>query len=220
MIDIIYIENREQLSIENTIFIEELIGETERNKAKRYRRWQDKQAYLLGKLLIAVFLKKYKFDYTLLKKLSYTQFKRPYIESVKADFNISHSGELVVCAFSLHQKVGIDVERIQEVNFDDFRYILNKADEEAIKNAEEKYVSFFKIWSAKEAILKAEGCGLIDNLDKLEISGEKGCFNKATYYLHELNIHPGYSSCVASSSSIINLKVEKVFVKDLLCFFN
>lgn len=210
MIDILYLENKEQLSLECSNLIESLIGDSERNKASRYRRWQDKQAYLLGKFLTARLLEKYGYSYKLLKRLDYTEFKRPYIKEAKIDFNISHSGEFVVCAFSAVQKVGVDIEQIQYIDLKDFYHILNNGDKEIIDQSQDKYRSFFKIWSAKEAILKAHGCGLVNDLHTLKIHGDTGFFDDTEFYLKELNIHPLYSSCIASSVPVETINIEKI----------
>lgn len=216
MINILYIENKEQLSTELTDCVERLIGPNEKGKASRYRRFQDKQAYLLGKVLLARQLENSGYSPELLKCLSYTEFNRPFIECIEADFNISHSGEYVICAFSVSQVVGVDIEKIQPVNYNDFNNILNANDNSTIENAPDANHAFFKIWSAKEAILKADGCGLVDDIYKLEINSNKGIFNKKLYYLRELEISPLYSSCIASSSPIENLAVKKMSLTNCL----
>ncbi|GEO09794.1 4'-phosphopantetheinyl transferase family protein [Segetibacter aerophilus] len=215
MIKAFYIENKKQLTQEVIDTIEALIGPAEKRKASLYRRWQDKQAYLLGKLLIAEHLEKNGYHTTLLQHLSYTKSNRPFIKTLKGDFNVSHSGDFVICAFSDAQMVGVDIERIQVVDFKDFSNILNNNDEMAIKNADDKYASFFKIWSAKEAILKADGCGLVDDIYKLELDGNVGTFNNKRYYLKEFNIAPSYSSCLASPSPIESFVIERVHLESL-----
>ncbi|HEX8460184.1 MAG TPA: 4'-phosphopantetheinyl transferase superfamily protein [Segetibacter sp.] len=218
MIDILYIKNEQKLPLELINLIEELIGEVEREKGRRYIRWQDRQAYLLGKYLLAKLLKKYRYSTTLLKKLEYTPFNRPFINTKNLDFNVSHSGNFVVCAFSLDQVVGIDIEQIKAVDFKDFSYILSRSDNDIIRNASNQYSSFFKIWSMKEAILKADGCGLVDNLDKLQINGCTSIFNQQKFFLKEFEIHPQYASFVASVSPIENLEINEVSTESFSTF--
>lgn len=216
MIEILYIENKEQLSTEFINYVERLIGPFEKNKASRYRRSQDRQAYLLGKALLARHLENSGYSSKLLKNLSYTMFNRPFIECIKGDFNVSHSGRFVICAFSITAGVGVDIEKIQPVNYSDFNNILNADDKNTIKNSPDRNHAFFNIWSAKEAILKADGCGLVDDIHKLEIHSNKGIFNKNIYYLKELDIDPLYSACIASSSPIKNFNLKKVSLTDFL----
>jgi 4'-phosphopantetheinyl transferase len=215
MINVLYIENKKELSQQAIDLIEALIRPHEKKKANSYRRWQDKQAYLLGKLLIAKHLEKNGYNSALLKQVSYTVYNRPFIESLKGDFNVSHSGNFVTCAFSNEQKLGIDIEKIQEIELNDFDNILNSADNTIIRNSPDRYLAFFKIWSAKEAILKADGCGLTDDIYKLEINDKEGMFNNKRYYLQELDIDPFYSACIASPSPIEGFAVEKVLYETL-----
>jgi 4'-phosphopantetheinyl transferase len=215
MIDIVYIENKFPLPTELIGFVETFIGTKEKERALRFRRWQDKQANLLGKLLLAHLLKQYGYSKQILRNLDYSEFNRPYIKQAKLDFNISHSGEFVVCALSDTQLIGIDIELIQQINLEDFSYILNSRDQVRINDSADKYFSFFQIWSAKEAMLKADGRGLVNELDKLEINGDLGIFEKTIYHLKELKIDPLYSSFIASATPIENVRIQRLSNEDL-----
>jgi 4'-phosphopantetheinyl transferase len=215
MTDLVYIENKFPLSSGFIKKAEGLVGNKEKDRASRFRRWQDKQANLLGKGLLAHLLEKHKNSRQLLKNLDYTEFNRPYIPQSQFDFNISHSGELVVCAWSDTHVIGVDIELIQPVEVEDFSYILNTVDRHRINNSIDRYSTFFKIWSAKEAMLKADGCGLIDKLDQLEIHGETGFLKKTKYHLRELQIDSLYSSFIASVNPIETISIEKLCVQDL-----
>ena len=61
------------------------------DKIKRYRRWQDAQLSLLGRILLVKGLEQinYGFDES---NLNYTSFNKPYLENNAIHFNISHSG--------------------------------------------------------------------------------------------------------------------------------
>lgn len=76
-------------------------------------------------------------------------------------FNISHSGEWVVCAID-NDSVGIDVERIKPIDlgiakrfFDpiEFDYIMQQP-------AELRFDAFYETWTFKESYIKATGLGL------------------------------------------------------------
>jgi 4'-phosphopantetheinyl transferase len=121
----------------------------------------------------------------------------------------------VVCAWSDTHVIGVDIELIQPVEVEDFSYILNTVDRHRINNSIDRYSTFFQIWSAKEAMLKADGCGLIDKLDQLEIHGETGFLKKTKYHLRELQIDSLYSSFIASVNPIETISIEKLCVQDL-----
>ncbi|MGI8637290.1 MAG: 4'-phosphopantetheinyl transferase family protein, partial [Segetibacter sp.] len=194
--------------------LESLLGSAEVEQAYRYRRWQDKQAYLLGKFLLAKLLEKHGYSRKLLKEIRYSEYKRPYLAEVEVDFNVSHSGDFVICAFSTDQKIGVDIELFQKIDLSIYNYILNNDDRKSVEMSKDKYSTFFDIWSAKEAILKAHGCGLVNDLDKLEVNNETGFFENTIYHLKKLEIHPSYSSIVASSIPVKNLEIKEVFIND------
>ncbi len=102
--------------------------ESIRNKINRYVRWQDRQAGLFGKLLLLKGLTEYGgYPPGCLNSLSYNDFGRPFIDS-DIDFNISHSGDYVVCAVGTRrrrvptdERVGIDIEKIRPAVLSDFK---------------------------------------------------------------------------------------------------
>ena len=88
-------------------------------------------------------------------------------------FNLSHSNDLALYVFSWDYKVGIDIEYIHSMpNMDDFAEKFFSARETELINSlrgEEKDAAFFKLWTCKEALLKANGSGLTMPLSHMEI---------------------------------------------------
>lgn len=83
------------------------------------------------------------------------------------DFNLSHSGDWAVAAFS-PGKIGIDVENRRRTNdvlaiADRYFFAKELADMLAVAGNERE--SFFKLWTLKEAYIKARGEGLSLGLD-------------------------------------------------------
>ena len=94
--------------------------------------------------------------------------------SVQAlQFNMSHSHELALCAVSTRRKVGIDLEYLRPLPEAEqlAKRFFSKAEHaliQAVPVEEQAYV-FFRLWTAKEAYLKATGKGLGHPLDQVEI---------------------------------------------------
>lgn len=87
--------------------------------------------------------------------------KLKFPEIKNFDFNISHSGEMIVVAINDQGDVGVDIEKIQEIDFSLINEFCTKNEEIYInKNIEEKLKRFYEIWTLKEAYLKALGKGL------------------------------------------------------------
>lgn len=88
-------------------------------------------------------------------------------------FNLSHSDAWAACAVTLDQSVGIDIEAvIVRDGIDNIVQRFFSADEitawQALP-ASEKNHAFFRMWTRKEAYLKALGLGLQGGLDQFSV---------------------------------------------------
>jgi 4'-phosphopantetheinyl transferase len=90
------------------------------------------------------------------------EFGKPVLRGREIEFNASHSGDLVALAFSKETAVGVDVERRRQLT--DTLALARRyfsAEEVAIvERAVDADDTFFAIWTAKEAIVKASGKGI------------------------------------------------------------
>ncbi len=89
-------------------------------------------------------------------------------------FNLSHSGDLALLAVSRDGCVGVDVERVRDVDLRIARRFFTVREAEAIAAAggqPEQLAAFFRIWTAKEAVVKATGEGILRGLDTFEFAG-------------------------------------------------
>jgi 4'-phosphopantetheinyl transferase len=179
----------------------------------RYKRWQDRQATLFGKLLLLRDLQ-IKFHDTGMQKfqsLEVTRFGKPFI-SGGPEFNISHSGDIVVLAVIQSGAVGVDIEKIRDVNIEDFSRYLPE-----VANLHEKYDAchvnnfFFDCWTQKEAVLKGYGKGLLTPLDQVAID-KKGTalLYETTWFIKKLLIDEGYCCHVATDRLPEQVAVERV----------
>lgn len=99
---------------------------------------------------------------------------KPYAKNLGVEFNISHSGDMVVCAVD-DKPVGIDIEQIRPIDLTVAKRICT--DEELLQlfghtpteqdftytTDTEILTRFFELWTAKEAYGKCMGTG-IDNI--------------------------------------------------------
>lgn len=91
------------------------------------------------------------------------QYGKPYFQHVHPAlfFNISHSGDYLVVAFS-DQEVGVDIERIGNARMEVARRFFHPVEVDELEGTEEplRTVLFFRLWSVKESFLKYVGSGL------------------------------------------------------------
>lgn len=93
-------------------------------------------------------------------------------------FNLSHSGEWAICAVARRGPLGIDIERVREMN--DAAGLARRYFSAAevgvwqrLAPAEQR-AAFFRCWTRKEAYLKALGDGLRAPLDRFVVSFAPG----------------------------------------------
>jgi 4'-phosphopantetheinyl transferase len=131
-------------------------------KASKFKHPVNAQRQIIGELLVrAVICNSFGLanDENLFR---YSEHKKPSLKNHNnIHFNISHSGDWVVCAVSA-KEVGIDVEKIRETNFKIARRFFSNDEVKHLfalpKNQQLEY--FFDLWTLKESYLKMLGSGL------------------------------------------------------------
>ena len=127
-------------------------------------------------------------------------------------FNVSHSGEIALCAVGLQQRLGVDVEQIRALA--DLVALAQRNFSAAECRAlfalppERRPGAFFACWTRKEAYIKALGDGLAHPLDAftvsfaageparvVEIRDEPAAAERWT--LAAIGVGPGYEAAVA-----------------------
>ncbi len=89
-------------------------------------------------------------------------------------FNLAHSGELAIYAFTRIGEIGVDVELIQsDFTGDEIAtrfFSASEVDRLQQVQATERHRAFFDCWTRKEAFIKATGIGLSLPLDQFDVT--------------------------------------------------
>jgi 4'-phosphopantetheinyl transferase len=145
-------------------------------KVARFAGEADKKRCIAGGLLLARHL-----GVTKDSDLSYTAMGKPELSAAKQGaspryFSLSHSGDYVGLLVS-SRLCGLDIEKLRPFSKGDYpEGVARKCFTEAElawlyakRSGNARRRAFFKLWTAKEAILKALGLGLTVDLKTLEI---------------------------------------------------
>ncbi len=132
-----------------------------------YFRLEDKLRSMGAGIMLKYLFDKYNIEYSYLKK---NQYGKLYID--KSDilkFNISHSGDYVVCTYGSGES-GVDIEK--NINSMDIaKRFFTKREYQMIAAG---YPNMFtRIWTLKEAYVKEMGMGLSIPLDSFEVQPGK-----------------------------------------------
>lgn len=179
------------------------------NKILKYRHWEDAQRSLLGKTLLMHGLQFMGLEQYILKDLKFSKLEKPFFDD-SIDFNISHSGEFVLCAISLAGRIGVDIEEIKPVSFSELKMFFSDNECTKIEQSDNSTISFYKHWTQKEAFLKAIGMGLNLPINQVEISENKIVWGKDDWWLKEIKLHKKYISYVSHNIPFSKIIIEKI----------
>ncbi len=107
---------------------------------------------------------------------SFNNFGKPYIPDNKYElqFNLSHSDDLIVFAFSVGTEIGVDIERVKKI--EDMNGVADicftRFETNWMKSTESSTETFYKIWTIKEAFIKAIGEGFAFSPKDIELTNE------------------------------------------------
>lgn len=144
------------------------LTEERREKLKRYRFQEDYLRTLFGEIFIRMKASEYLGVDISKVDIGYNEFGKPYIkEANNFEYNISHSGDWVVCAIS-NNCVGIDIEKIGKAHLDVAERFFTRSEYKLLCEIENESVdeTFFKLWTMKESYIKWLGGGLSIPLNK------------------------------------------------------
>ncbi len=128
----------------------------------RYHRLEDRLARLTARLLLQKTLQILGLSReSTLDDWHKTPNGRPFIRNSYVDISISHANPWVVSAVSVKCRVGIDVEIFRPFEIDALIPYLTTVEVEFIRKAARPEVEALHCWSKREAILKADGRGLL-----------------------------------------------------------
>lgn len=104
---------------------------------------------------------------------AYGEHGKPILENRPLHFNLSHSADLMAVAFTLDGPLGLDIEHISpRLHARDIatRYFSARECREIETADEAAYLrGFFRLWTAKEALMKATALGFALELSKIEV---------------------------------------------------
>lgn len=146
------------------------VSSARREKTNRFRFEKDRCLSLGAELLLRHALRAEGLDKIPMVFAHGAQGK-PYFKDSGVFFNLSHSGEYVVCALAPFE-VGCDVEQITPIDLNIARrfFFRSEYDDIAAQEAEEARSDlFFRYWTLKESFMKVTGLGMKLPLDAFEI---------------------------------------------------
>lgn len=147
-------------------------------RAERFRFERDKRRFIVGRGVLRTILGRYLDVEPRQLQFRYGERGKPYLldgfGGYALRFNLAHSHELALYAFTCGRKIGIDLECIRPLsNAEEIAARFFSARENAVLRVlpeSQELEAFYNCWTRKEAYLKATGDGLAQPLDQFDVS--------------------------------------------------
>lgn len=147
-----------------------LLSAEERARAERLALPRDRMRFVAGRSRLREILAGYAGVPPERLEFGYGPHGRPAIEAI--DFNLAHADDIAALAVCRAFPVGIDLERLRELDAATARRYLSARElaELGALPAEQRGVAQIRAWTRKEAYLKALGLGLAADPGGVEVS--------------------------------------------------
>jgi 4'-phosphopantetheinyl transferase len=187
----------------------EVLTEAERAQAARFHFEHLRRHYTVARGALRLLLGRYLSADPALIALRTGPKGKPFVDA-PLSFNVSHSGDLALLAFTRGPELGIDVEQFRPMP--DLlpvarRFFCAEETEELMAlPPPARQRAFFACWTRKEAYIKATGNGLHTPLDQFRVTlrpGEAARFvhiandDAGAWTLHDVVVPEGYAAAVA-----------------------
>lgn len=161
--------------------LQRVLSAEEVARAERFRFARDRQHFIVARGLLRTLLGRYLHMAPQDLSFSYNTYGKPALtiqsapdEASWLQFNLSHSRELALFAFTTTRLIGIDIEYMRaDIEYEQLAKHYFSAYEYATLReipAEQQCEAFYHCWTRKEAYIKARGKGLSLPLDLFDVS--------------------------------------------------
>jgi 4'-phosphopantetheinyl transferase len=154
-----------------------LLTDDERARAERFHFARDRDRYVGARGALRVLLASHGSSRPEQLRFVYSPQGKPALagEAPALRFNLAHSDDLAVIAIAEGRDVGVDVERepSDEVVTEVGPRVLCERERESLARLDgaSRRRAFARLWTRKEACIKADGGGFALPLDRIDVSG-------------------------------------------------
>ncbi len=190
-----------------------------RNKILSFKNEEDQLRSLFSEILLKhILLSRYMIEGP--SEVRYNEWGKPFFKNVDLFYNISHSGEYIVCAVSGHE-VGIDIEKCREIDLTLAKRFFAKEEYESLLKVDStgRIDAFYRLWTLKESYVKYKGIGLSCPLSSFIIDLQNMKIKKPLkdnkLKFKDLEMIEGYSISICTPLDNCRFIVEIVTLEEL-----
>ena len=151
--------------------LRDLLTSEELLRADRFRHAIDKDRFLIAHGSLRILLGRYLDRSPEMVSIQRGEHGKPFVDG-SLRFNLSDTKDAVLIGFTLDQEIGVDIETMSRtVDHAAVTTHYFSAQEEELINVQGRNGKrkFLELWTRKEAVLKASGVGIMDDLRVLKV---------------------------------------------------
>jgi 4'-phosphopantetheinyl transferase len=193
-----------QQNPEQVAQFEALLSADERQRGQRFLSATHGRRFIVARGILRTLLGLYLNCDPRELQFSYQEFGKPYLADIDLQFNISHSDEMAVYAFTRAAEIGVDIEKVENVfKADVAKRFFSNAEYEILTAlfGHDQERGFYRVWARKEAVIKAIGDGLHIPLDSFSVSlneiEQLNFSEQSQWHLQSFLVDPSYEAAFA-----------------------
>ncbi|MBL7964594.1 MAG: 4'-phosphopantetheinyl transferase superfamily protein [Flavobacteriales bacterium] len=151
-----------------------LLDPTESQRAERFRAERDRERFILGHGLLRIVLGHYLRLHPQDVRMARGVHGKPFVENTGLTFNFSDTKDAVLIGLTTGAEIGVDIETDhRDVDHEavSAHYFTRPEIETIRKAGPAANRQFLQLWTRKEAVLKASGVGIMEDLRSLRVDG-------------------------------------------------
>lgn len=180
----------------------------EQKRASQFRLFRDQNRYIGSRVMLRHILSLYMNCNPAIISLDQGKYGKPFIKGERdLKFNMTYSGNIVCYIVSTGSDVGIDLEyvdpRFEWFGIANLYFTMKEVDDLKCLSYGKQIREFFKLWTQKEALLKAEGLGLsgIEKINKVACDDMK-----MKYLLTSFHCGEDYQGAIATDPKVSSFR--------------
>ena len=196
------------LAVQEKFHEQGCLSDDEWERGQRFHRNADRWEYLGARRALRILLAEHLGVREDQMRFLKRENGKPYLESGSLFFNVSHSKGWAAIAITREGEVGVDLEETSRIlSFSELAsQFFSRAEGEIFFSLSENKQRelFYRLWTRKEAFLKAKGTGITKGLDYYEmIAGEGQRLEREGFQVLDLQKAPaGYFAALACAKAL------------------
>jgi len=174
------------------------LSEDERAIAARFATEELRERYITAHAGVRTLLAQY-----IDPPLAFTRGARGKPQVAGLEHNLSHCDDVALLAVAWDRALGVDVER-RDADIDE------RSVGRIVLAPDEDELEFMNVWCRKEAVLKATGVGLIDDLTSVSVREDHTIVEGTPVWIYDLDIGEDHAAALATTRQFVKSRISCV----------